>query len=59
MLSGAEADINKMGHVTTEGDNDIVQVFVNTGEQDIGYWEFIDVQGTVNLGVTPAVRLAL
>ena len=59
MLSGAEADINKMGNVTTEGDNDIVQVFVNTGEQDIGYWEFIDVQGTVNLGVTPAVRLAL
>ena len=59
MLSGAEADINKMGNVATEGDNDIVQVFVNTGEQDIGYWEFIDVQGTVNLGVTPAVRLAL
>ena len=37
-----------LGYKQSESPLDVVQAFIDTGDQDIGYWEFIDVEGSLH-----------
>ena len=45
LVAGAEPLVNTKAEISLDTNDDVVQVFINTGEQHVGYWEFIDVQG--------------
>ena len=51
MTAGADVGQNLIGDVTADQEQvrDVVEVFLNTGNEDIGYWELLDTQGIENI----------
>ena len=48
-LTGADVDLGLLGEATTDTPCDIVEAYIDTGLEDIGYWELIDIAGIIGI----------